>query len=223
MNPQSVRLFHITAIQNLLAIAAAGALRAKNSVAMQGVGYTNIAHQSIQGRRATKAVSLGRGGVIHDYVPFYFAPRSPMLRALHGDQVAGYLDGQEGIVTLETTVTRATAHDPRGFVFYDMNASLAYSKAYDDLAHLNAVAWDLLTESPTLDGFCTFWQSKPEPARYAQRKEKRQAEFLVHGGVPLSAITRIGVCSAKALGAAQTALAASPLQSLLTVRSDWYY
>jgi ssDNA thymidine ADP-ribosyltransferase, DarT len=223
MSPDNARLFHITAIQNLPLIVAAGALQAKNTVSMRNVRYTNIAHQSIQEKRATKAVNLGRGGVIHDYVPFYFAPRSPMLLTVHFGQAPGYSGGQEGIATLETTVIRATALDPGGFVFYDMNASLAYSKAYDDLSHLNAVAWDLLTEPPTLDGFCQYWQSKPESERYAKRMEKRQAEFLVHQRVPLSAITQVGVCNAKALSVAQKALTGSPLEGLLSVRPDWYY
>lgn len=223
MSSTTTRLFHITAIENLPAIVAAGGLQAKNSAQMQGITYTNIAYQSIQGRRAVKLVSVGRGGLIHDYVPFYFAPRSPMLMALRGGQVAGYAGGQEGIVTLETTVSHAIAHDPRGFVFYDMNASLAYSTAYDDLAHLNAIAWDLLTESPTLDGFCQYWQSRTESERYAKRKEKRQAEFLVHNKVPMSAITRIGVCNARALSQVQAALAGSALQSLACVRPTWYY
>ena len=223
MSPTTTRLFHITAIENLPAIVAAGCLRAKNSAQMQGIDYTNIAHQSIQERRATKPVSAGRGGVIHDYVPFYFAPRSPMLMALHRGQVPDYAGGQEGIVTLETTVSHAIAHDPNSFVFYDMNASLAYSKAYDDLAHLGAVAWDLLNEPPVLDGFCKYWQSKAEPERYAKRMEKRQAEFLVHGSVPLHAITQIGVCNAHALLRVKAALAGCALERLVFVRPFWYY
>jgi hypothetical protein len=43
------------------------------------MGYHNIAYQGAQGKRATKLVARPPMGVIHDYVPFYFAPRSPML------------------------------------------------------------------------------------------------------------------------------------------------
>ena len=45
----------------------------------------------------------------------------------------------------------------RPFVFYDRNATLAFSTPYTDLAHLDtAVAWDLMTEAPQLDGYCKF-------------------------------------------------------------------
>lgn len=45
--PNPVRLFHITAIANLQAICAEGALVSKNGGAAAGVVYQNIAHTSI--------------------------------------------------------------------------------------------------------------------------------------------------------------------------------
>lgn len=150
LNP--VRLFHITAIAKLPAICETGALLSKNAGAAAGIGYQNIAHQGAQGARAGLAVLNPPGGVVHDYVPFYFAPRSPMLFAVNGGRVEGCQWRQGDIVHLETTVDRATAGNVP-FVFYDRNATLGYSRAFADLAHPDAVAWDLLTEPPALDGF----------------------------------------------------------------------
>lgn len=42
-----------------------------------------IAHNTIQDRRAQTYVPCLPGGNPHDYVPFYFAPCSPMLYAAH--------------------------------------------------------------------------------------------------------------------------------------------
>ncbi len=50
--PVPVRLFHITAIANLPAICAVGALLAKNRGATAGIAYQNIAHAGAQGARA---------------------------------------------------------------------------------------------------------------------------------------------------------------------------
>jgi len=47
----------------------------------------DISMHSVQGHRAVKAVPVPPGGTLHDYVPFYFAPRSPMLRTLEGGNV----------------------------------------------------------------------------------------------------------------------------------------
>ena len=54
-----------------------------NQLRDRETNYTNIAYESIQDRRSIKSVPCGVGGSLHDYVPFYFAPRSPMLYTIH--------------------------------------------------------------------------------------------------------------------------------------------
>lgn len=195
--PQPTRLFHITAIANLQAICAAGGLLSKNGGAAAGINYQNIAYAGAQGARAARVVPNPPGGSIHDYVPFYFAPRSPMLFTINRGNVPGCQWRQADIVHFETTV-QAVAALGRSFVFYDRNATLQYSTAYTSLADLDtAVAWDLLLEAPRLDGFCKYWQDSAANARYADRMERRQAEFLVKTDLPLSHMTRLGVIDAK--------------------------
>jgi hypothetical protein len=58
--PNPVRLFHITAIANLQAICAAGALVSKNGGAAAGVAYQKIAHTNIQGIRAERTTPRQR-------------------------------------------------------------------------------------------------------------------------------------------------------------------
>ncbi len=220
--PNPVRLFHITAISNLESIVRDRGLLAKNEVAKQGKPYQNIAYQSIQATRASKVVSVAPGGLIHDYVPFYFAPRSPMLFTLKNGNVPGFAAGQADIVHLESTVDRLSATG-RPYVFYDRNASLRYSKPYNNLADLNQIAWDLLTEHPQMDGYCAYWQSRHDPPRYADRMELRQAEFLVHSKVPLTAITRIGVATAEKRHQVAAHLAALGAQLPVEAIPAWYF
>lgn len=221
--PQPVRLFHITALGNLPALCRAGALLSKTQGAAAGVVYQNIAHEGAQRARAAKPVTLPPGGSVHDYVPFYFAPRSPMLSAIHHGQVAGCHLQQPDIVHLETTVDRVTAGGTP-FVFFDRNATLAYSKPYNDLGQLaDAVAWDLITEPPALDGFCKYFQNRHEDERYVDRMERRMAEFLVHGRVPLGAFTRVGVCNAPQAQAVQAILDAAGVPLRADVKTNWYF
>lgn len=221
--PHPTRLFHITAIANLPAIFASGGLLSKNSGATAGVNYQNIAHAGAQGARSVRAVPDPPGGVVHDYVPFYFAPRSPMLYAINGGRVAGCPWRQQDVVHFETTVEKVVGVG-NAFVFYDRNATLAFSTAYTDLVNLDtAVAWDLLTEAPQLDGFCRYWQNKPADARYADRMERRQAEFLVKDHAPLAVMTRIGVIDAAKQAAAQTLLTQSGVQLRVDAVPDWYF
>lgn len=220
--PNPVRIFHITAIANLPAICAAGALLSKNAGAAAGIDYQNIAHQGAQGTRAGRAVPNPPGGVVHDYVPFYFAPRSPMLGAIETGRVANCPWRQGDIVHLETTVERVVAGNVP-FVFYDRNATLAFAQAYSDLARLDAVAWDLLTEPPTLDGFCKYWQNRLTVQRHADRMERRQAEFLVRDRVPLERFVRIGVMDENRAVDVRTILAAASVNSPVAVKPDWYF
>lgn len=221
--PKPTRLFHITAIANLPAILAAGALLSKNGGAAAGIDYQNIAHAGAQGARAVRAVPNPPGGLVHDYVPFYFAPRSPMLYAINGGRVAGCHWRQADIAHFETTVENVTAAG-RPFVFYDRNATLAFSTAYTDLAHLDSgVAWDLITEAPQLDGFCKFWQSRPADARYADRMERRQAEFLVRNDAPLGCITRLGVIDAARQAQVQDMVAHAGVPLAVDIMPSWYF
>lgn len=220
--PNPVRLFHITAIANLPAICAAGALVSKNGGASAGVAYQNIAHANIQGRRAAKPAPNPPGGTLHDYVPFYFAPRSPMLSAIHNGKVLGCNLRQDDVVHLETYVERVTSNGEE-FVFYDRNATLAFSTPFTDLAKLDAVAWDLLTEPPLLDGFCKYFMNRHENERYVDRMEKRQAEFLVRHRVPLQQFIRIGVASAAKAALVQSALMAAGVPLPVVVQPDWYF
>lgn len=49
-----------------------------------------------------------------------------------------------------------------------------------------------------MDDHCKYWFNRNDPARYVDRMERRQAEFLVHERFPLALVTRIGVANEQA-------------------------
>jgi hypothetical protein len=53
---------------------------------------------------------------VADYVPFYFAPRSPMLYKLHKGGVPNYTNGQDPLVYLVSSA-EAVAAGGASFVF----------------------------------------------------------------------------------------------------------
>jgi hypothetical protein len=221
--PIPTRLFHISAIANLAAICAAQELLSKNLGAAAGINYQNIAHAGAQGARAQRAVPNPPGGLVHDFVPFYFAPRSPMLFAINKGAVAGCDWRQEDILHFETTVSSVTSHG-EPFVFYDRNATLAFSAAYTNLDALDdTVAWDLITEQPRLDGYCQYWQNNISNARYVDRMERRQAEFLVKDRVPLTQITRIGIFDSAKQHEVETILTKYGVYLPVEVMRAWYF
>jgi hypothetical protein len=80
------RFFHV---DNLATILKRGALHAPNYAPQDGHPHKTIHNPDIQKKRARRSIPCGPGGVIHDYVAFYFGPRSPMLFQLHTGQVPG--------------------------------------------------------------------------------------------------------------------------------------
>lgn len=145
-----------------------------------------------------------------------------MLLAINGGRVAGCDWRQADIVHFETTVERVT-EGGEDFVFYDLNATLAWSTPYTDLVNLDKVAWDLICESPTLDGYCKYWQSKLDSARYSERMERRQAEFLVKGLVPLIKFTRLGVINESRADEVRVILKQAGVNLPVVVKTEWYF
>jgi hypothetical protein len=133
-----LRIFHITAICNLPSIAKSRKLYSNSLLRKKQIEYGNIAYQGAQGRRATKLVARPPGGVIHDYVPFYFAPRSPMLFTINKGNVPDCPYRQQDIVHFVTTVEAVTSNR-LPYVFYDYNATLTIATCYSDVKDLEVV------------------------------------------------------------------------------------
>ena len=220
--PKPLRIFHITAIPNLAGIAKSKMLHANAVLQKKKIAHANIAYQGAQGKRATKLVAKPPGGVIHDYVPFYFAPRSPMLMAIEGGRVEGCPYRQADILHLVTTVEAVVA-EGLSYVFYDYNATLDISTCYSNLRDLDKIDWDLFHESPRMDGYCKYWHSRVDNPKYILRMETRQAEFLVHKSVPLNLIPIVGAYSAAKAAEVQEILDDADIDIPVEVKSTWYY
>jgi len=179
--PIPTPIYHITSIENLGMILEAGELRAKRALDQEDMGYASIAHRSIQDRRAQTRVPCGPGGVLYDYVPFYFGPRSPMLFTIAHGNVEGFNGGQGSIANLVSTVQAVQAAG-LGFVFTDGHGIMAFTDFYDDLARLDEVDWPLMS--------ARYWADTDDDL---DRKRRRQAELLVHQRFPVALIQEIGV------------------------------
>jgi hypothetical protein len=204
-------IYHITHLRNLAPILGHRCLWCDRERLGQGLVSVGIAYQHIKDRRARKRVPVGRGGTLADYVPFYFAPRSPMLYAIHKGQVPSYDSGQSSVVHLVTS-TEAVIAEPLPFVFTNGHADMAFSRFYDDLRDLDQVDWAIMGER--------YWNDTPEDG---DRKRRRQAEFLVYRSLPWHLVAEIGVISRAVAEEVGTALEAAEHRPPVVVRPGWYY
>jgi hypothetical protein len=190
-----------------------GALHAPNCTPDDGLEYRVIHNEGIQRQRRVTRVPCGPGGVIHDYVPFYFGPRSPMLYQLHTGWVQGYSEGQEPIIYLVSSAERVARSGAR-FVFTDGHAIKAFTKWFDDLGALDQVDWPAC--------HARYWRDSTEDM---DRQRRKQAEFLVHRVCDWALIESIGVLSSRMRFKAQGIMKqfAPRMRRDVFVKPNWYY
>jgi len=200
-------IYHITPIDNLPGIIRAGGLFCDRDA--KDVQLVNIAHQNIKARRLRKAVPLGSGGVLADYVPFYFAPRSPMLYTINKGNVEGYTRGQEPIIHLVSSTDEVEA-ERLDWVFTDGHAVMDYTDFFDDFADLNKIDWPLMRSK--------YWFDSDD---HPDRSRRRQAEFLVHDFFPWKLFSEVGVCNTATAERVNEILGDKSIR--VSVKRDWYY
>ncbi|MBW4666302.1 MAG: DUF4433 domain-containing protein [Cyanomargarita calcarea GSE-NOS-MK-12-04C] len=204
-------IYHITHINNLQSILQLDGLIANNRLKQQQINYQDIAHANIQDRRALIGVPCGAGGCLHDYIPFYFAPRSPMLYTIHRGNVEGYAEGQKPVIHIVTEAEIISANN-LVFAFTDGHAVMDYSEFYNDLQRLDMIDWEIIRAK--------YWNNTKEDG---DRKRRRQAEFLVHQFCPWSLITEIGVINNTAYSQVEQILQNFNFQTPVKVYPNWYY
>jgi len=200
------QIYHITHVDNLPGIIGAGCLWSDAQRISQGFGNTNIGYSHIKARRMAHAVTVSKGGTLGSYVPFNFCPRSVMLYVVSRGH-ENYNQGQTPIVHLVSS-TAAIVASGRPWAFTDRHADLGYSNQYDSLSDLDNVDWSVMPEH--------YW-SEPE------KKEKRQAEFLVHDYCPWEAIHEIVVINQEVKDRVETALAGAAHKPAVIINRNWYY
>jgi hypothetical protein len=176
-------IYHFTDVDNLAGILAAGELRAHRTADC----VVDVADGSIKSRRTRIRVPCGPGGRVCDYVPFYFAPRSPMLFRIHRGGVEGVSSDQRRIAYLVSS-TEAVLDAGISCVFTDGNAAAAFTDFHDDPEQLSDVVdWPLMR--------VRYWSNTADDN---DRVRRRCAEFLVHEVVPIELIEAVGVYDAAA-------------------------
>lgn len=209
LNPTLI--YHITSIENLNSIISNEGLSCINKLQDDGSEFVDIAYEQIQSRRSQKLVPLPPYRNLHDYVPFYFAPRSPMLYTINQGNVPQYQGGQKNIIYLVSTVQQVLLKNIP-FVFTDGHAIINYSEFYNDIDDLNKIDWGIMNSH--------FWNDTVE---FPDRKRKRQAEFLAFEFFPIDSILEIGVFNNALQNQVLEMLQGNASNIPINVHREWYY
>lgn len=209
-------VYHFTHVDNLPALLAVGALLADAGLP-RSLLTADVGDAGVKSARRRRVVPVPPGGVVADYVPFYFAPRSPMLYRIacdHRDRVPGrYGEGEDPLVYLVSSVERVVASGAT-WLATDGNAAAAVSHFTAAIDRLLAfIDWPLMNEA--------IWAND---AADPDRQRRRMAELLVHGRLPVSALLGFATRTSETGRRLGTILAAAGRPGdYVAVRPDWYY
>lgn len=166
------------------AIAESGRILARS--ALQGAGapeFRSLADPSIQDRRAQTRVPCGCGGVLSDYVPFSFSPRSPMLYRVAKGGVPGHPEGgQDRLVFFVVDVAVLGHRRPDDLVITDGHPLKKLTR-FEPWS--TSIAHDLLDPEVLSDAY---WTNTDDDG---DRERRRQAELLVHDHLNLEDVLEV--------------------------------
>lgn len=196
-NPNPTPIFHILTIESFKKVLECGYLFCRNMLQAYKIECDDISYEDIQDRRHSIIIPYSFGATLHDYVPFYFAPRSPMLYTLHRQNVRSGFDQKNAIYLV--TSAQKVAQAGLEYVFFDAHAIMAVAHCYNKLDDLNKINWRIFLENPPIRNFgyncsdilplplyCKIWNDRCDNPDYANRKAQRQAEFNIKNKVDIN-------------------------------------
>lgn len=188
---------HMTHIDNLAGILAAGELRSYNL--MRGTAYNNLSNLDVQQGRAGITVAVS-GRALHDYVPLYFGFKTPM--------VAWNQDKNEQLIFLRFSLNILALPD---VVVSDGNARSTATKfvkygRLDDLAILDPKAIQTV-----------------KYAHDPELKRRKQAEILVPDKVQVAEILDVMCFSPAVVVQTLEVLRKSGINRAVRANPGWYF
>ena len=181
-----------------------GEIRAKNHKEPQAC--YRASYQDIVNRRGSQQFEMPNGGVVNDFVPFYFSPITSFSYTIYMRNVP--LVSPDGC-----DLGKACEDDRIYFICrperfrgttlyycfsdYALNSNAPQPTLETNLDLLEThVHWDAFDEAPytaqipeiEYGGVCKYFMNAVSPVSRMKRSPKRMAEFLVHGAVPLNYI-----------------------------------
>jgi hypothetical protein len=177
--PNPLWLYRIVHIQNVGRILQHGMYTRRHP--KSDPDYIHIGDGPLIEKRTDYPVPTASGGMLGDYVPFYFGPLSPMLLNIKTGHRGIVQRPQRDIVYLAVKFD-SIKNQGLDWCFTDGHATNRITSFFADEQDFDEVDWDVV--------FSQYWKNTDEDM---DRMRRKQAEFLVKEHVPADCIEAIVV------------------------------
>lgn len=184
-------LYHLTHVDNLKSILMHGLL--SHNEAHKRYHVNDISNQGVNAYRRREDPIYQCS--LHNYVPSYFTPKTPMSCALQN------LADQLLILKLSPELLSM-----RGMLFTDGNAACAKTEFFNQLSMLDQLDWECIRSR--------YWTD------FVDGKRMRSAEVLIRKQIPVSAILQIAT---KNVSLYQDILHWAPKGAQVTVQPELFF
>ncbi len=202
-------IYRITHYKNLPFILKNG-IHCRNSD-IQDPNFIQIGLPSLIEKRKDRKVPIEPFGTLEDYVPFYFAVRSPMLYVIAmGNHPEVIRTPQEEIIYIVSSVEKLDDMKIK-YVFTDRHAKSDYARFYNKYSDLKELNWDIIESDEWGKQYGT------------ERKEIKQAECLIYKHLPVNAIMGIGCQTEKMYNIITKMIERSRKNLVVKIKKEWYF
>jgi hypothetical protein len=209
INQDRARIFRVTHIDNVPWILENG-LHAKNSP-QSDPDFRAIGNQELIDKRTAREVPVEPGGVLSDYVPFYFTPHSMMLYNIHTGYGEVSQVANKDLVFCVTSI-HVLAEQEKPFAFTDRHAYLRAAQFFNSADDLHNVDWPLLQAR-------NFQRDPDDP----EKTDRYQAEALIYGSLAAEDISGIVCYSQNIKGTLDSMIENAGLTLQTAARPAWYF
>lgn len=167
------QIFHFTDFGNIPKIVKDDGLHCDADMSSCAISFVECAESGIKEARRRKPVPVNPYGCVGDYVPFYYAPRSPMMSAISYGKVPGYTSSTNLVYLVSSLSAVHSAGLP--WACSDGNARSGPTQFFNSWEELEAQTdWDIMS--------ARIWKNTETDG---DRRRRRMAEFLVKNFFPL--------------------------------------
>ncbi|MDF2396123.1 DUF4433 domain-containing protein [Pseudomonas sp. 3MA1] len=208
LNPEKALIWRIVHRDNLPWILDNGLHCASSEI--QAPQYVNIGNAELIDKRRSRHVPIAPGGMLADYVPFYFTPFSVMMKNIHSGRSVQPRANDEIVILVSSLYRVAQLGIP--FVFTNAHAYPYWTDYYSDLANLSQIDWAILQRRD--------FKRDPDDPR---KMERYQAEALIHNHLPITGLLGIMCYSDAMKKRIEQDLVARGLALSVHARPGWYF